>query len=526
MEKRYIHKNGKLLWGNLFVTTLSDQNGLSREVLKMIEDITERKSVEITLKESEEKLRSYIDNAPEGVFVVDETGRFIEVNESACLVSGYSRNEHFNMSITDILYEESLDEGKFHLSKVVYGDKFKADLEIRCRNGSIRWVALEAVKLSDTRFLGFVKDITERKLAEEEITMLSQSLKSINECVSITDLENKIIFVNESFLKTYGYDLDELIGKNISLIGSQNNEIRKVNEILPTTIHGNWQGELLQRKRDGSEFPIYLSTSTIKDKEKKVIGLIGVAIDISARILAEKELIKAKEQAEESDRLKSAFLANMSHEVRTPLNSIIGFSELLADPYFEHEQKNEFIQHIVTSGNNLLTIISDIMDISKIESGEIIIHKHQMDACKFISDIRDQFSFQAAAKNIELKLTLPETGEKTVLFTDSDRLGQIFNNLISNALKFTSKGSIEIGYQLRNKMVEFYVSDTGIGIPEQYQDKIFDRFRQVEEANTRTYGGNGLGLAISKNLVELMGGKIRVDSEPGKGSAFYFTIPC
>ncbi len=215
----------------------------------------------------------------------------------------------------------------------------------------------------------------------------------------------------------------------------------------------------------------------------------------------------------------------MSHEVRTPLNSIIGFSELLADPYFEEEQKNEFIQSIIMSGNNLLTIISDIMDISKMESGEITIRKKQINAQKFISGIKEQFTFLAEAKNLELKLTLPDNNEETILITDSERLSQIFNNLIGNALKFTSQGQIEIGYHNRGTMTEFYVRDTGIGIPQEYQDKIFERFRQVEDSKTRSYGGNGLGLAITKNLVGLMGGKIRLESEPGKGSTFYFTMP-
>ena len=237
------------------------------------------------------------------------------------------------------------------------------------------------------------------------------------------------------------------------------------------------------------------------------------------------ELVIAKEHAEQSDRLKSAFLANMSHEVRTPLNSIIGFSELLADPYFEEEQKNEFIQSIIISGNNLLTIISDIMDISKMKSGEIKIRNSQINVQKFISTIKEQFSFQAEGNKLELKLTIPDNDQETVILADADRLSQIFNNLVNNAIKFTVTGSIEIGYQTKGKMVEFFVKDTGIGIPAEYHDTIFERFRQVEIEKTRKYGGNGLGLAISKNLIELMGGRIWFESEPGKGSVFYFTLP-
>ncbi|HAQ20080.1 MAG TPA: PAS domain-containing sensor histidine kinase, partial [Prolixibacteraceae bacterium] len=233
----------------------------------------------------------------------------------------------------------------------------------------------------------------------------------------------------------------------------------------------------------------------------------------------------AKERAEESDRLKSSFLANMSHEVRTPLNCIIGFSELLADQYFEKEDKDEFIQLIITNGNNLLTIISDIMDISKLESSEIAIHKKQINVQNFFSTFKEQFAVEAKAKKLKFKLTFPDNNEETIIFADADRCRQIFNNLISNAIKFTSNGEIEIGYQPKGRMVEFYVKDTGIGIPAEYHNIIFERFRQVESEKTRNYGGNGLGLAISKNLVELMGGKIWIESESGKGSAFYFTLP-
>lgn len=266
-----------------------------------------------------------------------------------------------------------------------------------------------------------------------------------------------------------------------------------------------------------------------EEKEKRAVELIiankELAFQNEEKEKRAVELVIAKEQAEQSDRLKSSFLANMSHEVRTPLNSIIGFSELLADPYFEEEQKNEFIQNIIMSGNNLLTIISGIMDISKMESGEITIRKSQVNIQKIISTIKEQFSIQTEEKKLELKVTLPDNDIETAILADTDRLRQIFNNIIGNAIKFTENGSIEMGYQTKGKMVEFYVRDTGICIPAEYHELIFERFRQVEFEKTRKYGGNGLGLAISKNLVELMGGRIWFESEEGKGSTFYFTLP-
>lgn len=259
--------------------------------------------------------------------------------------------------------------------------------------------------------------------------------------------------------------------------------------------------------------------------EKPVIG--GISFDITRLKQTEQELIKAKEQAEESDRLKSSFLANMSHEIRTPLNSIIGFSELLSDSDYDEDMKNSFVSHIVANGNNLLNIINDIIDISQIESGEITIRKSKIQVVQFLDEIRALHLIHVEGKKLQLNLRCDESMAETgcSVLADKERLQQIFNNLISNAIKFTSAGYLELGCRQVGNMVEFHVKDTGIGIPADYHQKVFDRFRQVEASYTRKYGGNGLGLAISKNLIVLMGGEIRVESEVGKGSTFYFTLP-
>jgi signal transduction histidine kinase len=265
--------------------------------------------------------------------------------------------------------------------------------------------------------------------------------------------------------------------------------------------------------------------TSIKNVNGTITNYIALKEDISLRKQMEADLIIAINKAEESDRLKSAFLANMSHEIRTPLNSIIGFSELLADTDFEPEQKKEFVQYIIDNGNNLLNIISDILDISKMESGQITIRESQINVNKFIRGIKDQFAIKLKDKNLEFRLDIPKFDQEVFIVADVDRLRQVFNNLISNSLKFTSKGFIQISYHLNGEMVEFCVKDTGIGIPGEFHEKIFDRFRQVEASHTRKFGGNGLGLAITKNLIKLMGGNIWVDSVLGKGSWFYFTVP-
>ena len=237
------------------------------------------------------------------------------------------------------------------------------------------------------------------------------------------------------------------------------------------------------------------------------------------------ELILAKEKAQESDRLKSAFLANMSHEIRTPLNSIIGFSELLQDLDFDLTQRNKFAQLIGSNGEHLLSILSDIMDISKIEAGQVKLKRDVISGNGIINEIHIEFSNQAKGKGIELRLDSTSTTKEIFLESDRTKLKQILNNFVSNALKFTKDGFIEIGIRTKEDFIQFHVSDTGIGIPKEYQDTIFERFRQVEAADTRNYGGNGLGLAISKSLTKLLGGKIWVESTSGEGSTFYLLIP-
>jgi len=270
----------------------------------------------------------------------------------------------------------------------------------------------------------------------------------------------------------------------------------------------------------------YDNPNAYTEKDQLMLEFISDQISISLeRKKAEQEVKEALSKAQESDRLKSAFLANMSHEIRTPLNAIIGFSELIRDPAFEPEQQDEFAQLINTSGNNLLSILSDIMDISKIEAGQMDIIKRKISVNKLIISIQKEFIRKAEKKGIELRLEPTNPIEEIVIESDETKIRQIIVNFLSNALKFTEEGFIELGIESGKNLVRLFVKDTGIGIPEIYHDKIFERFRQVETSHTRRYGGNGLGLCISKNLVELLGGTIGMESEEGKGSTFYITIP-
>lgn len=262
-----------------------------------------------------------------------------------------------------------------------------------------------------------------------------------------------------------------------------------------------------------------------RDELGNPLKVTGVLHDITLQKTIEKQLIEAKEKAEEADKLKSAFLANMSHEIRTPMNGILGFTELLKNPELTGEQQQKFIKIIHKSGNRMLETVNAIIDISRIETGQTELRFTETNVNKEIEILYNFFLPEAVQKGLQLSLEnlLPE--EESLWFTDASKFNSIFTNLVKNALKYTDKGMIQIGCEIRNNQLYCYVKDTGIGIPADRQNAIFNRFEQADIADTRAFEGSGLGLAIAKAYVEMMGGEIGVNSEEGKGSAFWFMLP-
>lgn len=259
---------------------------------------------------------------------------------------------------------------------------------------------------------------------------------------------------------------------------------------------------------------------------KKMASTINVMID--TRTKKENELKEAKEMAEKSDRLKSAFLSNMSHEIRTPMNAIVGFSELLQQNELTTENRSEFVGHIINSSNTLLSLINDIIDFSIIESGSIKITYSNFNLKQLFMDLREKFEQLKAINNkYQIELIIPESSrlEETQIYFDALRLKQILTYLIDNAIKFTKQGQVEINYNHDKDSILFWVKDTGIGIPIEKQEYIFERFRQGEENHARRYGGTGIGLSLVKQMIQLLNGNIWLESEPGKGSTFFFRIP-
>lgn len=366
------------------------------------------------------------------------------------------------------------------------------------------------------------KDITEE--SERRIrTMFSSS----NAGFVVINSNGKLIEWNKTFINYFGYTYEEFINftsKDITYHEDIEESYNKLNQIKSGEI-SDFRIEKRFIRKDKSIFWADIFVSALK-KNNTVIAFIGVVNDISYRKEFEEKLIIAKNKAEESDRLKSAFLANVSHEIRTPMNGIMGFSQMLASPEVTFEKRKFYSEIITNNCNQLLTILNDILDVSKIETGQMKVFNEDVNINNILLEMTSFFIPQATKSNINLYSKKEVPDEHAIIHTDVTKIRQIFTNLISNAIKFTNKGIVEFGYSYKNSFIEFYVKDTGIGILSDLQEKIFDRFRQAETSFTKSYGGTGLGLSISKGYVELMGGKIWLESEINKGTTFYFSLPC
>ncbi len=279
----------------------------------------------------------------------------------------------------------------------------------------------------------------------------------------------------------------------------------------------------MNKKKNGTHFPILLSTSVIKDDHNNPVALIGVAIDITDMRKHRTELIAAKEKAEESNHLKSAFLNNMSHEIRTPMNHIMGFSSLMAEAH--GEEKDEYAAIILNSSNQLLTLIENVILLSRLQSEKPEINQQPLEPADIINNLGDRLRPECLKKNIALILKIPEDIPHLSILSDHEKIKQILINLTSNAIKYTAEGFVEVGYEVKLDNLIFYVKDTGIGIALYEQDKIFDSFYRTDLAISKAIGGTGLGLSIVKELVRSMSGTCWLESEVGKGSCFYFSIP-
>jgi len=371
-----------------------------------------------------------------------------------------------------------------------------------------------------------------RALAENEKKLRSVFNAAIDVSFVIVDLSDN--FMIRSFSpgseKMFGYKADEVIGQSLEILHLPNYEdvMASIKKDL-TRLGVSRKEEIVLCRKSGELFPAILTVHPLMDDDGKVIGALSVSIDITELKLIQNEYIKAKEKAEESDRLKTAFLQNMSHEIRTPMNAIIGFSDLLPEYFGDEERLIKYSNIIKERGTDLLEIISGILDIAKIESGQLPVNpiKFKMnDLFEVVETLFNECRKRNENQNLEFKLDVSRYIKMMEVTADLEKLKQILINLIGNANKFTQSGKIEVGCNIYEPNVfTFYVSDTGIGIPKEKHVEIFSRFMQASHDTARFYGGTGLGLSIVQGLLNLLGGKIWLESETGKGSTFFFTIP-
>jgi PAS domain S-box-containing protein len=507
------------------------KDGKVQSILLVIRDISERKEYEKAIEESEIKYRFLVEDINDLVWEVDQDDRFTFINKRSEEFLGLKPEDVVGRYCQTFIKETEIKRyndffKKHYLEKKPYRNSvftyMKAD-----GTESIWESSGKPIYDKNDEFAGFrgiSRDITERQEAENALRISEEKNKALSQAsfeALIISEDHICLECNQTALDLFGYTHNEMIG----LDGRQ---------LIPKEVHkdfGNYINsnlsepyESLAVKKDGTKFWAEFQTRhyIYQGRRTRVVAVK----DISERKQAEMAILEAKEKAEQSDALKSAFLANMSHEIRSPMNSIVGFAKLLEDEDLSKEERVEYSNIINSKSKQLINLINDIIDISKIETGAIDIQNKKFNINDLLREIKTDFSEFVNEKHISLELFTGLRDSNAVINCDPTRIKQILNNLISNAIKFTSNGYVRVGYEIVGDSIRIFVKDTGIGIEKDKQDIIFKRFMQIDSSYTRQYGGTGLGLAIVKELVNYFGGNIKLESEPNKGTSFYVEIPC
>ncbi len=462
-----------------------------------------------------------------------KTGQLLDVNHAAEKFYGWKREKMRSMNISDI-NTLSPEEINMEMEKVRTGRQSYFEFRHRLADGTVRDVEVysTAMEMDGKEVLySIVHDVTEKRKATElllyEQYLMNSLMDTTPDLIYFKDKESRLIRVNKAVLKRFEFQHEsEILGKTDFDLFSQEYALQTFNDERKILETGTPLIGLEEKVIWPDGHITWASTSKLplKDARGNIVGTFGISRDITEWKKIIEELSKAKEKAEESDRLKTSFLQNMSHEVRTPMNAIMGFSELLRNENLSPEKRKEYINIIGQSSTNLLNIIEDVLRISSIETGQEKINKEECTLRELMSVLELQFRKKAEQKNLDFTIDIA-TDDEIVFLTDKTKLTQILANLLSNALKFTLKGFIRFGCRVENNYLHFYVEDSGIGISTEHIDRIFERFYQVETYLTRNYDGTGLGLSISKAYAEMLGGTLRVESTPGKGSVFHVLIP-
>lgn len=503
-------------------------------LLSVFHNITDRKIAEDYLKESEEKFRHAFDYSATGVVILDLNGKFQKVNSSFTNMIGYSENELKKLSFLDITYSDDAHTSGNVLNELLSGIINYTSFEKRylTKSNKIIWGFISTSIVRDINgkpqfFISQIIDITERKTAEESVRRLSLAVEQSPAIIMITEINGSIVYVNPKFTEVTGYSLEEVIGANPRILKSGYSSEEQYSHLWKTIKSGEeWRGEFYNRKKNGEFYWESAFISPIFGESGSIINFLAVKEDITERKKLLADLIEAKQKAEEMNKIKSYFFANMSHELRTPFVGIMGFSELLSESLQNPEERNMALQ-ILKSSKRLTDTLNKILNVTRIESHSMELKPENFNACRLIRDIVILYSTSAQIKGTSIKAECSE--ESIVINTDPKILEDILNNLVSNAIKFTENGFITLSVNKINERATNYiiikVEDTGIGIPKEKQEIVWQEFRQASEGFNRSFEGTGLGLTITKKYVKILGGDIFLESEEGTGTTFSIKIP-
>lgn len=533
----------------------------------IVDDVTERRQMMDALRSSEQSNRELIDNINDTVWILENDGTLIDVNKEVVRQLGYSKEEILQIGLKGIDASMSNDEVVLMIAALSRGDSHLFETIHRTKTGQL--IPVE-VNVGRVNYMGkqvavcIARDITQRKRAEGfqhllyEIASFTMGNGTLNELLALvrnelgkimdathfyvalykqqTDTLEELVFLNEN-QPAYTWPVEGTLsghvfktGKSALLCGKKRPDFLHANKLKEVDNPPScWVGVPLS---DGEKTIGVLVLQRFSDEhgydETNLQILEMVAHELSVVMQRQRminDLIQAKDKAEESDRLKTAFLANVSHEIRTPMNGILGFVEMLNDPESDQKERAGYIDIVNKSGHRLMATIDDLIEISRIEAGLIELHPTETDLAESMEYQLSFFQTEAREKGLILELKEYLKGEDALIETDTYKLDGIMSNLLNNAIKFTPTGTITFGNSLRDGQLLFYVSDTGIGIPTDRQEAIFERFVQADLTSTRPYEGSGLGLSIVRAYLDKMGGRIWLESVPGKGSTFYFTLP-
>ncbi|HSH66642.1 MAG TPA: PAS domain S-box protein, partial [Bacteroidia bacterium] len=531
-EWTYIQKNNKHITVLLSVSSIRGADNEITGYLGVARNITKQKEIEKSYQKSEERYKNMVERSTNVIYKTNQKGEFIFVNQVAEGLTGYTSKELLKKKYTDLIRPDKKTEAIVFYTKQVQ-DKIPStyyEFPIITKGGKEKWIG-QSVQLTEmdhdkTEFTALAIDITERINYEKLLVLQKEKYQNIITNMNLgmleVDNEGRIQFANPGFTLISGYTYDELIGKKATDMFVERPHLKIVKGKLNQRAKGIADMyEIPVRNKRGEPRWWMISGAPNFDEKGNLIGSIGIHLDITDQKKIELELASAKSKAEESSRAKEAFLSNMSHEIRTPLNAIIGMIRELSKENLS-EKQYKYVKNTYIASQHLLSVLNNVLDISKIDAGELQLDLHNFNLLSTLNDIKTIMMAKAAEKGLYLQLDQLED-KNICVYGDSGRFRQILLNLVGNAIKFTETGGINISYKVEIKhkgfkTISIWVKDTGVGMEEEFVKKIFNRFTQEDSSTSRKYGGSGLGMAITYELIQLMNGTIEVKSKKGEGT--------